>query len=1073
MGILELRIVTPKNKILCVIKADRGWRSVDLKEGICCQTSIGVIEQKLLVGGQELIDRALLDSIFPENTEAVPVTLIRRSQEQATWLAKCEEFGLQLQNAPAAMKADHDVVIAAVRRNWKALEFASEDLREDLEVALAALECDARAAELVGEALYADRIFVLSAVQKDWSLLRLAAEPLLADPDIVLAAVQGHWQALEWAGEAVWDYLDIPRAAAQKGGWAVYDLAPVEAQETLKADREFVLACVRLDWRCLYNVSEELRGDREIGIVAVHQDWRAMRLLHADLQGDREILESAVQQDWCCLTLALEEFPIELDLLIQIVQKNWQVFAHLPEAYKAEPQIVWAAVSQNWRALEFATKACKANPEIMMMAAHQNSKAIFLAEPELYANKQVVSFVVQLDGMLLRLASDDLKNDAEIVLQAVLQDWQSLQFASAEVRADQQVVFAAFVQDSTAFDWISPSLKLEPQVMHAFLRHDRTILDRLPDEIFLDEAFVTALANDDKFGHQTVVQLCQRNWQVLGLLPSKFQRDKKVILTCIEKDWQAIELVAERQLCQNVWADLDFVRAAVLQNAQCMSQAEDKIWDDSEIVISAMKQDIKIIDLAEEDIQEKLWNNEEVVMEAIKQDPKAIRKAAKGMWLQKDMGIATASYNLDLHRCLPPDCSRQFNTGTTFAIAAGCAAFGSWMDPSKSVEEDDTDYSLQWVRVLPNRLFARALLRSYVDVVVTATWAVSGEGVFFSRAGLRQAINPTKYEVAKRPCIGLSEAAGNILSGAGVRGNFAISYLWTAPAWDTAIRWLDMVVVDEADRLVAKWNKIQQRHRAWEGKVDPCMQLLKLIDEATEKSQRADCWQLVAASATMNRTTHRNLKFSSGIDIASVRAGGSALPEAGGGGQTGDGTSSWPSALRHMVTVARPYQFPKVMSVAAVTIGKLAADRLLVVLATTSDAGRAPSSIYSLNIVVAQLRLRLAEFGTFEVVTVAAAVEAAAALWTVEGSAQRKRRASGSREVVVADAQAVRGIHLDNIDAVVIIGDPISVGEYLHCAGRTCRFQPGHAEPTGGTVVSVVASNVADRMEHHPWRRYG
>ncbi|CAE8739997.1 unnamed protein product [Polarella glacialis] len=359
-----------------------------------------------------------------------------------------------------------------------------------------------------------------------------------------------------------------------------------------------------------------------------------MRLLHADLQGDREILESAVQQDWCCLTLALEEFPIELDLLIQI---NWQVFAHLPEAYKAEPQIVWAAVSQNWRALEFATKACKANPEIMMMAAHQNSKAIFLAEPELYANKQVVSFVVQLDGMLLRLASDDLKNDAEIVLQAVLQDWQSLQFASAEVRADQQVVFAAFVQDSTAFDWISPSLKLEPQVMHAFLRHDRTILDRLPDEIFLDVAFVTALANDDKFGHQTVVQLCQRNWQVLGLLPSKFQRDKKVILTCIEKDWQAIELAAERQLCQNVWADLDFVRAAVLQNAQCMSQAEDKIWDDSEIVISAMKQDIKIIDLAEEDIQEKLWNNEEVVMEAIKQDPKAIRKAAKGMWLQKEV----------------------------------------------------------------------------------------------------------------------------------------------------------------------------------------------------------------------------------------------------------------------------------------------------------------------------------------------------------------------------------------------------------------------------------------------------
>lgn len=55
---------------------------------------------------------------------------------------------------------------------------------------------------------------------------------------------------------------------------------------------------------------------------------------------------------------------------------------------------------------------------------------------------------------------------------------------------------------------------------------------------------------------------------------------------------------------------------------------------------------------------------------------------------------------------------------------------------------------------------------------------------------------------------------------------------------------------------------------------------------------------------------------------------------------------------------------------------------------------------------------------------------------------------------------------MDNIDAVVLVGDPMSVGDYQHCAGRTCRYQPGSSAPVEGMVVSIVPDQAATRMLH-------
>ncbi|CAE7840326.1 unnamed protein product [Symbiodinium sp. CCMP2592] len=299
----------------------------------------------------------------------------------------------------------------------------------------------------------------------------------------------------------------------------------------------------------------------------------------------------------------------------------------------------------------------------------------------------------------------------------------------------------------------------------------------------------------------------------------------------------------------------------------------------------------------------------------------------------------------------------------------------------------------------------------------------------------------------------------------------------TQPLWLRALGQLDWVVVDEADQLVDKWHRVQRRLASREGRVLPAVALLKEIELQTTKAGRRDEWQLVGATATLNRRTFRAVKYSAGIDLALIRAAGSTIPEVENqqtGGQYGDGTTGWPDKLRHRLRVPIPFRFPKVMQFAAKTIYELEAKRILVVLATTGLGGRAPSSEYGRSLVLSQLRFRLEDLEDgseqgqprgrfFQVISVSEAVEAAAKLWSSEGSRQRVRD-DRHCQVVVAAAQEIRGMHLDFIDAVVLIGDPNDISDYMHAAGRTCRYQPGSAEPLEGMVVSIVEDSVANKM---------
>ncbi|CAJ1377487.1 unnamed protein product, partial [Effrenium voratum] len=95
------------------------------------------------------------------------------------------------------LQADREVVLAAVRKNHRALKFASKELQADREVVAAAVAKDYRALKFASEELRADLAVVaaqakekqewLACVAKNGLNLMNAPEELRGDKDVALA----------------------------------------------------------------------------------------------------------------------------------------------------------------------------------------------------------------------------------------------------------------------------------------------------------------------------------------------------------------------------------------------------------------------------------------------------------------------------------------------------------------------------------------------------------------------------------------------------------------------------------------------------------------------------------------------------------------------------------------------------------------------------------------------------------------------------------------------------------------------------------------------------------------------
>mmetsp|Transcript_47289 Transcript_47289/g.145665 ORF Transcript_47289/g.145665 Transcript_47289/m.145665 type:complete len:228 (+) Transcript_47289:45-728(+) len=154
------------------------------------QVAIGIKHdvQVLVCGCQRLRGSQLLFGIGQARPGVLELTLIRKSPDHAAWLQRVSVDGMQLAAAPEELRADEEIVMAAVQSSGLAFQFAAETMRADADTVVSVVQKNAGAFAFASHDLRSSRDFVLGIVRLQGCALAFASDELRSDRQVVLEA---------------------------------------------------------------------------------------------------------------------------------------------------------------------------------------------------------------------------------------------------------------------------------------------------------------------------------------------------------------------------------------------------------------------------------------------------------------------------------------------------------------------------------------------------------------------------------------------------------------------------------------------------------------------------------------------------------------------------------------------------------------------------------------------------------------------------------------------------------------------------------------------------------------------
>ena len=201
-------------------------------------------------------------------------------------MAAVRQNGFALYDASEALRANREVVLAAVLHYAKALGYASAELRNDRELVFEAVSRDGASLEFASEAIRDDmqewtaREGILrTALQSDGRALQFLSSRLRADQDIVMGAVTRNGDALKYAATELKNDRDVVFMAVQEpknlfdGRVQQYRGSPVHRRHLGNA---------------LAFASDEQRSDPIVCLAAILHNPKAELYISEDLHFDSD-----------------------------------------------------------------------------------------------------------------------------------------------------------------------------------------------------------------------------------------------------------------------------------------------------------------------------------------------------------------------------------------------------------------------------------------------------------------------------------------------------------------------------------------------------------------------------------------------------------------------------------------------------------------------------------------------------------------------------------------------------------------------------------------------------------------
>lgn len=282
------------------------------------------------------------------------------------WLVRVVEDPDDLAGAPKEVRADRDIVLAAVQEFGSALEHASINLKQDKEIVLAAVSTGGDALEYASAGLAADRDIVLAAASNFGAALEFASAELRRDREVALAACSNDGEVLR--------LLD----------------------RELQADREVVLVAVRQNGLALRHAAGDMRADREVVVAAVLQSPEALDFTSADLVADREVMLAAVTKDGRLLERAPEGLKADREMLLAAYRG---MGLELSDGLKTSQDVVVAAASKDGSMLQYAADTLRSDDGVVREIIQESPRALTWAKGGLSRNRRMTALVGMSEGV--------------------------------------------------------------------------------------------------------------------------------------------------------------------------------------------------------------------------------------------------------------------------------------------------------------------------------------------------------------------------------------------------------------------------------------------------------------------------------------------------------------------------------------------------------------------------------------------------------------------------------------------------------------------------------------------------
>jgi len=258
-----------------------------------------------------------------------------------------------------------DLVLTAVKKDGKALQYASDELKNDKDVVFAAFQ---RMGFSV-ENHMSVRDMVLTAVEKRGDALDYAAPDLKADRGVVLAAIEKSGNAWIFASDIMKTDKDILFRAFQKQGM------PVD-QNMTSQDLMMAKCCQGLNGFSFQYAADFFKKDVDFVRGLVSKFGETLEFADPQLKANKEVVYAAVNNRKQAFEYVDKTANMWTDksFVIQMVQWDGKTLEHAAGFLKADRDVILAAVKQNGTALKFARPPLNQYPECLKAAGLWDDK---------------------------------------------------------------------------------------------------------------------------------------------------------------------------------------------------------------------------------------------------------------------------------------------------------------------------------------------------------------------------------------------------------------------------------------------------------------------------------------------------------------------------------------------------------------------------------------------------------------------------------------------------------------------------------------------------------------------------